>query len=146
MEWIAEAILRIFTGVLVIVTTARFCADGAAPETTFAASALMLLVLAAVSAATGGRGDFLMYRSAPRSSHRRRRLSWPADISEPPAAARDRSASPAFQTQANLGFVSAGANAAGTAFFAHVRFRMGVAAAMVLARSGRRQDQCTPAT
>ena len=62
MEWIAEAILLIFTGVLVVVTTARFGADGAAPKTTFAASAAMLLILAAVSAATGGRVDFIMYR------------------------------------------------------------------------------------
>lgn len=62
MEWIAEAILLIFTGVLVVVTTARFGADGAAPETTLTASAVMLLVLAAVSAATGGRVDFIMYR------------------------------------------------------------------------------------
>lgn len=62
MEWIAEAILLIFTGVLVVVTTARFGADRGAPQTTFAAAAAMLLVLAAVSAATGGRVDFIMYR------------------------------------------------------------------------------------
>ena len=62
MEWIAEAILLIFTGALVIVTTARFGADGAAPQTTLAASAAALLVLAVVSAATGGRVDFIMYR------------------------------------------------------------------------------------
>jgi hypothetical protein len=62
MEWIAEAILLIFTGVLVVVTTARFGADGAAPETTFAAAAAMLIVLAVVSAFTGGRVDFIMYR------------------------------------------------------------------------------------
>ena len=37
MEWIAEAILLIFIGVLVVVATARFGADGAAPQTTFAA-------------------------------------------------------------------------------------------------------------
>jgi hypothetical protein len=62
MEWSAEAILLIFAGVLVIVMTARFGRNGAAPQTTFAASAAMLLVLAAVSAATGARVDFIMYR------------------------------------------------------------------------------------
>lgn len=62
MEWIAEAILLIFTGVLVAVMTARFGADGAATQTAAAVSAGMLLVLAAVSAATGGRVDFIMYR------------------------------------------------------------------------------------
>ena len=62
MEWIAEAILLIFVGVLVVVTTARFGAEGPGPETTFAASAVMLLVLAAVSAVTGGRVDFIVYR------------------------------------------------------------------------------------
>jgi hypothetical protein len=62
MEWIAEAILLIFTGTLVVVTAARFGADGAFAETTFVASATMLLVLAGVSAATGGRVDFIMYR------------------------------------------------------------------------------------
>ena len=81
MEWIAEAILLLFIGTLVIVTTARFGADGAASETTFAASALALLVLAGVSAATGGRVDFIVYRlcapiftlsPAPSSSARRR--------------------------------------------------------------------------
>jgi hypothetical protein len=41
---------------------ARFGASGAAPRTTFAASAAMLLVLAVVSAATGARVDFIMYR------------------------------------------------------------------------------------
>jgi len=62
MEWIAEAILLIFTGTLVLLTTARFGADGAATQATSAASAVMLLVLAGVSAATGGRVDFIMYR------------------------------------------------------------------------------------
>ena len=47
---------------LVVLTTARFGTDGAAPKTTFAASAVMLFSLAAVSAATGGRVDFIMYR------------------------------------------------------------------------------------
>jgi hypothetical protein len=62
MEWIAEAILLIFAGLLVVLMTARFGPDDAAAQTTFAASAGMLLVLAAVSAATGGRVDFVMYR------------------------------------------------------------------------------------
>jgi hypothetical protein len=62
MEWIAEAILLTFAGVLVVMTTARFVVDGAGPETTFAASAVMLLVMAAVSAATGGRVDLIMPR------------------------------------------------------------------------------------
>jgi hypothetical protein len=42
--------------------TARFGTNGAAPQTTYAASAAMLLVLATVSAATGARVDFIMYR------------------------------------------------------------------------------------
>ena len=62
MEWIAEAILLIFGGVLVIVMTARFGAGDAATQTTATATAAMLLVLSAVSAATGGRVDFIMYR------------------------------------------------------------------------------------
>jgi len=62
MEWIAEAILLIFTGALVVVTTARFGAGGAATQTIAVVSASMLLVLATVSAATGGRVDFIMYR------------------------------------------------------------------------------------
>ena len=62
MEWIAEAILLLFIGTLVVVTTARFGVDGAGAETTFAASALALFALAAISAATGGRVDFIMYR------------------------------------------------------------------------------------
>ena len=74
MEWIAEAILLLFIGTLVIVTTARFGADGAASETTFAASALALLVLAGVSAATGGRSTSSCTACAPRSSRSRRRL------------------------------------------------------------------------
>ena len=61
MESIAEAILLIFTGVLVVFTTARFDPDGRGTKTTFAASAAMLLSLAAVPAATGGRVDFVMY-------------------------------------------------------------------------------------
>lgn len=62
MEWITEAILLVFTGTLVVVMTARFGAGGEATQTTSAVSAVMLLVLAAVSAATGGRVDFIMYR------------------------------------------------------------------------------------
>ena len=62
MEWIAEAILLVFAGVLVIVMTARFGAGDPAAETASAAAATMLVVLAAVSAATGGRVDFIMYR------------------------------------------------------------------------------------
>lgn len=62
MEWIAEAILLIFGGVLVVVMTARFGAGDAATQTTATATAAMLLVLSAVSAATGGRVDFIMYR------------------------------------------------------------------------------------
>jgi hypothetical protein len=62
MEWIAEAILLIFGGVLVVVMTARFGAGDAATQTTATPTAAMLLVLAAMSAATGGRVDFIMYR------------------------------------------------------------------------------------
>jgi hypothetical protein len=62
MEWLSEAVLLIFTGLLVVLMTARFGADAAAAQTVFAASAGMLLVWAAVSAATGGRVDFIMYR------------------------------------------------------------------------------------
>ena len=62
MEWIAEAILLIFGGVLVVLMTARFGAGDAATQTVAAAAATMLLVLATVSAATGGRVDSIMYR------------------------------------------------------------------------------------
>ena len=62
MEWIAEAILLIFAGALVTVMTARFGAHDPAAQTTFAACAAMLLVLAGVSLMTGGRVDFIMYR------------------------------------------------------------------------------------
>ena len=62
MEWIAEATLLIFSGVLVVVMTARFGAGAAATQTVCVVSASMLLVLATVSAATGGRVDFIMYR------------------------------------------------------------------------------------
>jgi hypothetical protein len=62
MEWLSEAVLLIFTGLLVVLMTARFGADAGAAQTVFAASAGMLLVWAAVSAATGGRVDFIMYR------------------------------------------------------------------------------------
>jgi hypothetical protein len=62
MEWLAEAVLLIFTGLLVVLMTARFGADDAAAQTAFAASAGMLLVWAAVSAVTGGRVDFIIYR------------------------------------------------------------------------------------
>ena len=62
MEWLAEAFLLIFTGLLVIVTTARFGADTTATHTVSALSAGMLLAWAAVSAATGGRVNFIMYR------------------------------------------------------------------------------------
>jgi hypothetical protein len=61
MEWLAEAFLLIFTGLLVVVMAAQFGADNAA-RTVFAFSAGMLLVWAAVSAATGGRVNFIMYR------------------------------------------------------------------------------------
>jgi hypothetical protein len=62
MEWIAEAILLIFAGVLVVVMTARFGTSSTAPQTVFAVTAAMLISLAAVSAATGARADFIMYR------------------------------------------------------------------------------------
>jgi hypothetical protein len=62
MEWVAEAIMLIFTGVLILVMTARFGARGTATQTSPAVSAAMLLVLAGVSALTGGRVDFIMYR------------------------------------------------------------------------------------
>ena len=62
MEWVAEAILLIFTGVLIVVMTARFGASGTATQTAAAVSAAMLLVLAGVSSLTGGRVDFIMYR------------------------------------------------------------------------------------
>ena len=62
MEWLAEAFLLIFTGLLVVVMTARFGSNAAAAQTVFAVSAGMLLAWAAVSAATGGRVDFIMYR------------------------------------------------------------------------------------
>ena len=62
MGWIAEATLLIFSGVLVVVMTARFGAGAAATQTVCVVSASMLLVLATVSAATGGRVDFIMYR------------------------------------------------------------------------------------
>ena len=56
MEWIAEAILLIFAGTLVLAVTARFGAHGAATQLAAACSAAALIVLAAVSAATGGAG------------------------------------------------------------------------------------------
>ena len=62
MEWIAEAILLIFAGLVVVLMAARFGAGDAAAQTVFGAAAGMLLVLAGVSAATGGRVDFVMYR------------------------------------------------------------------------------------
>ena len=62
MEWIAEAILLIFAGTLVLAVTARFGAHGAATQLAAACSAAALVVLAAVSAVTGGRVDFIMYR------------------------------------------------------------------------------------
>jgi hypothetical protein len=62
MEWLSEAILLIFTGVLVTVMTARYGPSDAAAQTTFALCAGMLLVWAAISAVTGGRIHFIMYR------------------------------------------------------------------------------------
>ena len=62
MEWLAEAFLLIFTGLLVILMTARYGAGNPAARTVFAASAAMLLAWATVSALTGGRVDFIMYR------------------------------------------------------------------------------------
>jgi hypothetical protein len=58
----APTSLLIFTGLLVVLMTARFGAADTAAQTVFAASAGMLLVWAAVSVATGGRVDFIMYR------------------------------------------------------------------------------------
>lgn len=62
MEWIAEAILLTFAGVLITVMTVRFGAGQAQTQTSAAVSAAMLLTLAGVSAATGGRVEFIMYR------------------------------------------------------------------------------------
>ncbi len=62
MEWLAEAFLLIFTGLLVVLMAARFGAGNPAARTVFAVSAAMLLLWAAVSAATGGRVHFIMYR------------------------------------------------------------------------------------
>ncbi len=62
MEWLAEAVLLIFTGLLVVLMAARFGAGNAAARTVFAVSAGMLLLWAAVSAVTGGRVNFIMYR------------------------------------------------------------------------------------
>jgi hypothetical protein len=62
MEWLAEAFLLIFTGLLVILLTARFGTDNPAAQTVFAIAAGMLLLWATVSALTGGRVDFIMYR------------------------------------------------------------------------------------
>lgn len=62
MEWLSEAVLLIFTGLLVVLMAARYGAKDAAAQTVFAAAAGMLLVWAAISAATGGRVDFIVYR------------------------------------------------------------------------------------
>jgi len=62
MEWLSEAVLLIFTGVLMVTMTARFGPDRAATQTASAVSAAMLLIWAGVSAVTGGRVDFVMYR------------------------------------------------------------------------------------
>jgi len=55
MEWIAEAILLIFTGALMVVMTARFGADRGATQTAAALSSAALLILAGVSASAEGR-------------------------------------------------------------------------------------------
>src|SRR3974377_2297013 len=59
MEWLDGGFPLIFTGLRVVLMAARFGADSAAAQTVFAASAGLLLVWAAVSAATGGRVDFV---------------------------------------------------------------------------------------
>jgi hypothetical protein len=62
MEWLAEAFLLIFTGLLVVLMAARYGASNEAAHTVFALSAGMLLAWAAVSALTGGRVEFIVYR------------------------------------------------------------------------------------
>jgi hypothetical protein len=62
MEWLSEAVLLIFTGLLVVLLAARYGSHNPAAQATFAAAGAMLLVWAAISAATGGRVDFIMYR------------------------------------------------------------------------------------
>jgi hypothetical protein len=57
-----RSVLLIFAGVLVVLMTARFGVDATATQTVTAAAASMLLGLASVSALTGGRVDFVMYR------------------------------------------------------------------------------------
>ena len=48
MEWLAEAVLLIFTGLLVVLLAARFGGDILAAQTVFAVSAGLVLVWAAV--------------------------------------------------------------------------------------------------
>lgn len=65
MEWMAEGITHISIGVLVILATAI---DGAADSTTqllYVASAGILLLLAALTTATGARTAVIWFRICP---------------------------------------------------------------------------------
>ncbi len=65
MEWVAEGITHISIGVLVVLTTAL---DGAADPTTqlvYRVAAGTLMVLAALTAATGARTRVVWFRVCP---------------------------------------------------------------------------------
>lgn len=65
MEWLAEGLTLTFLGMLVAITAARLGPDAEATHLVARACALMLLVLAAVSALTGARTSVLPMKLCP---------------------------------------------------------------------------------
>jgi len=65
MEWVIEGLTLCFLGLLVAAVTVRIGADAAATALVARLAALMLLVLAAVSALTGARTSILPMRLCP---------------------------------------------------------------------------------
>ena len=65
MEWIAEGITHISIGVLVILATAIEGAADATTQLVYIVSASILVVLAALTAATGARTPVIWFRVCP---------------------------------------------------------------------------------
>jgi hypothetical protein len=65
MEWVAEGITHISIGVLVILVTAVDGSKDATSQLVYVVSACVLVILAALTAATGSRTSVIWFRICP---------------------------------------------------------------------------------
>lgn len=65
MEWVAEGLTLVFLGALVALVTLRGDPSDAVMVSVYAACAVMLLLLAALTASTGARGSVVFFKACP---------------------------------------------------------------------------------